>query len=180
MHPSSSHRRKHFSSRTACARVSRTIPERTKLLLVARSAGHCQFASCKRYLFEHHLTLTAGNFAQLAHIIPFSPDGPRGGHARIRWIHNPSNLMLLCPVCHKLVDDNPDTYPPALLRAYKGEQEKRVRHLMSLAPDMRTAVVQFKAPVHGQAVDIPVEQMVVAVQPPSYSPRTRVEQRLRH
>lgn len=73
--------------------------------------------------------------------------------------------MLLCPVCHKLVDDNPNTFPPALLRAYKAEQEKRVRHLMSLAPDMRTAVVQFKAPIHGQMVDIPVEQIVQAVQP---------------
>lgn len=146
--------------------ISRSVPWATKLLLTARSSGHCQFASCKRYLFEHHVTLAEGNFAQFAHIIAFSGRGPRGrSRSRTRPIHDVSNLMLLCPACHKLIDDNPDEYPVQLLGSYKSEQERRVRQVMSLAPDMRTAVVQFKAPIHGQSVDIPVEQMVEAVQP---------------
>ncbi len=146
--------------------ISRSVPWPTKLLLTARSAGHCQFASCKRYLFVHHVTLAEGNFAQFAHIIAFSRRGPRGRRrSRTRPIHDVSNLMLLCHACHKLIDDNPDEYPVQLLLRYKSEQERRVRQVMSLAPDMRTAVVQFKAPIHGQSVDIPVEQMVEAVQP---------------
>jgi cysteinyl-tRNA synthetase len=72
----------------------------------------------------------------------------------------PEDCVSLCHPCHKLIDDTPDDYPGQLLQRFKTEQEGRVRLVMSLAPDMRTAVVQFKAPIHGQAVDIPVEQMV--------------------
>src|ERR1051326_7959906 len=56
---------------------SRRIPERTKVLLAVRAGGRCEFDGCNNYLFEHPLTLQTGNFSQLAHIVAFSPRGPR-------------------------------------------------------------------------------------------------------
>ena len=56
----------------------REFPPLAPLLLFVRAGGHCEFDSCNRYLIQHHLTLTEGNFAEVAHIVAFRPDGPRG------------------------------------------------------------------------------------------------------
>jgi len=68
----------------------------------------------------HHRTLTAGNFAQAAHIVAFKDNGPRGnvqdGPDDINRI---THLMLLCPTCHKLIDDYPLDYPRERLEDIK-------------------------------------------------------------
>ena len=50
----------------------------TRLLLVVRAGGRCEFDGHNEYLLHHPLTLTPGNFAQMAHIVAFKEDGPRG------------------------------------------------------------------------------------------------------
>jgi hypothetical protein len=47
----------------------RAIPALTKIHLFVRAGGRCEFDGCNKYLLEHSLTLTEGNFAQLAHIV---------------------------------------------------------------------------------------------------------------
>ena len=77
-------------------------------MLFVRAGGRCEFDGCNSYLLEHHLTLTEGNFAEIAHVVAFKPDGPRGHEGtRPEEIHDVDNLMLLCPRCHKLIDDHP-------------------------------------------------------------------------
>lgn len=145
---------------------SRNIPERTKILLAVCAGGRCEFAGCNEYLFDHPLTLQAGNFSENAHIVAFSEIGPRGASGeRPSDINDAGNLMLMCAKCHKLVDDRPDDYPRDVLEKYKTEHEARIRHVTSLGPDLRTSVVQLKAKIAGSVVDIPAPQIYQAVAP---------------
>lgn len=136
------------------------------MLLAVRAGGRCEFGGCNVFLFEHPLTLTAGNFSQFAHIVAFNVRGPRGQTgARPSDINSIENLMLLCPVCHKLVDDHPVQYPRELLEQSKSDHEDRIALLTGLAPNARTVVLNFKAPVRGQAVDIPPSDIARALYP---------------
>jgi hypothetical protein len=144
----------------------RKIPDLSRLLLFVRAGGRCEFDGCNEYLLRHHLTLTEGNFSQIAHIVAFKPEGPRGKSLpRPADINDISNLMLLCPRCHKLIDDNPSDYTRKTLEEYKRRHEDRILHLTGLGPDLKTTVVQLKAKIRGQSVDIPVSQVTEAVAP---------------
>ena len=146
--------------------TARGVKPLTRLLLFVRAGGICEFDGCNRYLLEHHVTLTEGVFAEMAHIVAFKPDGPRGrSGARPVDINDVRNLMLLCPTCHKLIDDCPDDYTREALEKYKSSHEKRIRYMTSLSPDRKTAVVILKAPIGGQTVAVPFDQVVDATAP---------------
>jgi hypothetical protein len=102
----------------------------------------------------------------MAHIVAFKEDGPRGNVAlRPAYINDVSNLMLLCPKCHKLIDDHPSQYPVTVLQKNKESHEDRILHVTGLGPDQKTTVVQLKARIAGQAIAIPVAQVTKAVAP---------------
>lgn len=147
-------------------RITRVIKPLTRLTLFVRSGGRCEFDGCNKFLLEHHLTLTEGNFSQVAHIVAFSQDGPRGDSARRpKSVNDIANLMLLCPACHKLVDDNPEKYPVPVLEGYKRRHEERIHHLTGLGPDLKTTIVQLKTRIAGQTVTIPITQVMKAITP---------------
>src|SRR5262245_3477171 len=99
---------------------ARNILPLTRIALFVRANGRCEFDGCNRYLLEHPVTLTEGNFAEVAHVVAFKPDGPRGKEGtRPKNINDVTNLMLLCPQCHKLIDDNPRDYTRRTLEEYK-------------------------------------------------------------
>jgi len=146
--------------------ISRGIRDLTRLLLFVRAGGRCEFDGCNYYLLEHPLTLTPGNFAQIAHIVAFREDGPRGRAAtRPTYINDVTNLMLLCPQCHKLIDDAPQQYTVPVLQKYKQVHEDRIFLVTGLGPDLKTTVVQLKARIAGQSIAIPVAQVTAAVAP---------------
>jgi hypothetical protein len=147
-------------------RVQRGIRDLTRLLLLVRAGGRCEFDDHNDYLLQHPLTLTPGNFAQMAHIVAFKEDGPRGKFPLpAAYINDISNLMLVCPQCHKLIDDHPDQYPVSVLQKYKESHEDRIFHVTGLGPDKKTTVVQLKARIAGQTIAIPVAQVTKAVAP---------------
>ncbi len=144
----------------------RKIPPNAQLLLFVRAGGRCEFDGCNKYLLWHPLTLAKGNFAEAAHIVAFKPDGPRGNvSARPSDINDISNLMLLCPQCHKLIDNNPSDYTSKTLEEYKSRHENRIYHLTGLGPDLKTTIVQLKANIDGHSVAIPISQVSEAVAP---------------
>lgn len=148
------------------AEISRHIPDKTRLMLAVAAGGRCEFAGCNDYLFEHHLTLRGGVFGENAHIIAFSEDGPRAADVSgTPRVHEIGNLLLLCPECHKQIDDETDRFPADVLGQYKVAHETRVRLVTGLGPDMRTEVVQLKANVGGQPVGIPAPHVYEAVAP---------------
>jgi len=147
-------------------RVTRGIPEFTRLALFVRAGGRCEFDGCNKFLLEHPLTLKGGNFGQMAHIVAFSQDGPRGSETlRPKGINDSDNLMLLCPQCHKLIDDHPEAHTVQTLEKYKQNHEERIHHVTGLGPDQKTTVVQLKSRIAGQSVAIPVAQVTDAVAP---------------
>lgn len=154
------------SSTQSSVVLTRHVPDMTRLLLCVRAGGRCEFDGHNIYLFEHPLTLQRGNFGEMAHIVAFRNTGPRGDDAdRPDDINDVDNLMLLCPTCHKLVDDHPAEYPRARLEGYKCEHEDRVRHLTDLGADRKTSVIVFKARVAGHTVAVPFDQIVEATFP---------------
>ena len=80
-------------------------------------------------------------------------------------INDIGNLMLLCPPCHKLIDDNPREYSVTRLKAEKSCHEERIRHVTGFAEDHKTTVIQFKARIAGRAVKIPYSDITRAVEP---------------
>ena len=124
--------------------VTAQIGHPTRSALIAAAGGRCEFLGCPRYLFEHHVTKKPRNFSQCAHIIAFRPAGPRGDvEPRPAGINAFENLMLLCPSCHKLVDDAPAEFPAEKLRGWKQCHEERVRWLLDLPTENEAAVLEI-------------------------------------
>jgi hypothetical protein len=110
--------------------------------------------------------LTEGNFAQVAHVVAFRRDGPRGRvRSRPKDIHALQNLMLLCPQCHKLIDDQPKDYTRRALSEYKRRHEKWIKQATGLSQDRKTALIVFTAPIGKQTVSISYDHMLEAVAP---------------
>lgn len=139
--------------------IARSVPESTRCMLWGLAGGNCEFSGCNRRLLEHDVTSLQVNLGEAAHVVAFSERGPRGSKNRPKNIHSLENLMLLCPSCHKTIDDREDDFTRETLEEYKRTHEARVAHLVSLSPDMSTTVVQFKALIAGRAVDIPVNHV---------------------
>lgn len=147
-------------------KITRAIPKETEILLFTRAGGRCEFDGCNKYLLEHHLTYSEGNFAQKAHIVAFSLKGPRGNDPhRPADINDSENLMLLCHSCHKEIDDNPENYPRQTLEKYKKNHEERIHYVTGLGPEARTTVIQLKARIGGESVHIDFADIVKAVAP---------------
>lgn len=158
--------------------TSRNIDPKVRLHLFVVAGGHCEFTGCNDYLMEHHLTLTPGNFAQAAHIVAFKPEGPRGDVPdRPEDINNITNLMLLCPYCHKLIDDHPEDHPRETLEEMKRSHEMRIKLVTSLGPEMRTSLVIFQAPIGGHHIDISQDDVRKAINPryPASLPGTVID-----
>jgi hypothetical protein len=159
-------RKKKVSAPVSAVSLVRRVPPWARLLLYVRAGGRCEFDGCNKYLLEHHLTLAGGNFGEAAHIVAFKPAGPRGSDGpRPKDVDAVDNLMLLCPECHKLIDDNPGDYSRATLQLYKERHEARICHVTGLGPDLKTSVLTLKANIGKQAVSIPFGQITEATAP---------------
>jgi hypothetical protein len=145
---------------------TRHIPSIVRLALFVHAGGRCEFDGCNRYLLEHPLTLTEGNFAEVAHVIAFRPDGPRGKQRlRPSNINDLGNLMLLCPDCHKLIDEHPSDYTLRALDEFKSRHERRIRHVTGLGPGQKTSILAVLAPIGKQNVALPFDHVIEAVSP---------------
>lgn len=143
----------------------RKVPDLTRLLLFVRSGGRCELDGCNEYLLEHHVTRGTGVYGQMAHVVAFRSNGPRGGGQLQGGVHDPSNLMLLCGGCHKEVDSWPDRYTREVLENHKAIHEARILEATSVGPDRQTAVLIVKARIGDQPVALNLTQVVDATRP---------------
>jgi hypothetical protein len=99
------------------------ISLRTHKMLWGRSGNRCAFPDCRRELVEDEtLTDDPAVVGDEAHIVAREDDGPRGistltSDERDKY----ENLVLLCKIHHKKIDDQPNTYSVEYLRNLKVE-----------------------------------------------------------
>lgn len=121
------------------------IPEKVKYLLWAKSAGRCEFDGCNKPLWHDGLTQIEMNFADIAHIIGDSADGPRGDKVlSLEYCSDVSNLMLMCLNHHRMVDRNTKLYSENVLRQMKKAHEERMQRLTAIKSDKTSQVLIYK------------------------------------
>lgn len=104
----------------------------TKRHVEREAQWRCQFEGCGVDLREHSQTGLDGNFSYLAHIVAASPDGPRG-HAVLsaQLVDEPTNIMLMCDRCHRLIDRvAPDSFPAERLQAMRAAHIAEANRLL--------------------------------------------------
>lgn len=138
--------------------VRKSIPEAVKLQLWVKSAGRCEFKGCNTPVWYNGLTLSEGNFAEVAHIIGSSEIGPRGTGQSEDLQIDFSNLMLLCQRCHIEIDHHQRKYPSELLRRWKQEHEDRIEIQTSYPEDIhKSTVLLFSVNIGDRVVTINTE-----------------------
>ena len=98
-------------------------------MLWGRAGNRCAFPNCQQELvMDETGTDDASLIGEECHIVARSPDGPRGDDSYSKdKIDKYANLILMCRVHHKIIDDQPGTYNVAFLGDLKERHEKWVR-----------------------------------------------------
>ena len=139
-----------------------TISDRDRKILWARSGNKCSI--CKASLVvEKTVSDPAAIVGDEAHIVARSAGGPRAGLLDESKLDHYENLILLCKVDHKTVDDQPNEYTIERLHAVKSQHEAWVRRTLGresfppetelrLVADPSFGPVQLALLVSGRAV----------------------------
>ena len=106
-----------------------SISLKTHKMLWGRAASRCAFPDCRRELvMDASETDDESLVGDECHIVAPKPSGPRGDYPlppEQRDKYN--NLILLCKVHHKLIDDQLNTYTVERLQRMKEAHEEWVR-----------------------------------------------------
>lgn len=103
-------------------------------MLWGRSGNICAFPNCKKQLvMDISETDDISIVGEEAHIVAKEQEGPRGiSTLGIGERDKYSNLILLCSIHHKIIDDHPDRYTKDVLEAYKSLHETWVAENLKL------------------------------------------------
>ncbi len=118
------------------------VPTKIKLIVIARSAGICNFGGCNKILDQPTPADGDIHLYETAHVYPLADEGPRGvkgAKIPIAKKNAPENLILLCPNHHTQVDKAPKSHPVDSLRVMKRAMEEKIAAVRNLA----TADVTF-------------------------------------
>jgi len=107
--------------------------DKTRKLLWGRSGSQCAF--CRSELIMDATPQDNESVVgEECHIISGKPNGPRyNPEFRIDEIDSYSNLILLCRIHHKIIDDQPETFTADILRQLKANHERHVKETLKLA-----------------------------------------------
>jgi NB-ARC domain len=104
------------------------ISLKTHKMLWGRAASRCAFPDCRRELVMNRSEQNDESLiGEECHVVAREAKGARGKSAislKVRDAYD--NLILLCNIHHKLIDDQPDTYPVSRLKQMKADHEKWV------------------------------------------------------
>jgi hypothetical protein len=138
-----------------------SIITRDRKLLWARTGGTC--ALCKSYLT---VDAKSGNrdvvFGEEAHIVSEELNGPRFRPMPIKEVDAYTNLILLCPSDHKIVDEQVTYYTEQHLQALKREHEQWMKDkISSTTPAIKVRDPEVGKPIMFQRIDTGKELMNV-------------------
>lgn len=104
------------------------MPRNVERALYARCGGYCSNPDCRADLI---LTTEGGRaiaIGELAHVIAWSPMGPRGRERGLTEdVDRIENLVMLCPTCHTVVDAAPEEFPVEALVEWRESRASRIR-----------------------------------------------------
>jgi hypothetical protein len=123
-----------------------SITDKTRKVLWGRSGNLCAY--CNAHLVVDASALDSESVVgDECHIISGAPNGPRHDPSLdLQDIDNLTNLILLCRVHHKQIDDQPETFTAEILRQLKDDHEKKIRDSLSQSEKLEPVrVVRKKA-----------------------------------
>ncbi|MBV8298956.1 MAG: HNH endonuclease [Candidatus Eremiobacteraeota bacterium] len=120
------------------------ILEKDVKLLWGFAANRCAIPECRRILAQNPAVGGGGfTIGEMAHIVAEQPGGPRGDSALSdRQRNSYSNLILLCPTHHRIVDQDIETYTVSVLHSIKDEHETWVADKLS-PTDPKAAAAEY-------------------------------------
>lgn len=130
--------------------VTRYVPLPVQFMLWGVAAGRCELSGCNTPLWKSSVTQEQVNIAEKAHIYAFSSDGPRGNAGVPKdKLNDVSNLLLVCPACHKEIDQQKDggRFTVPILRQMKAQHERRIEIVTEIDSSKRSHVVLYGANV---------------------------------
>ena len=110
------------------------ITDKTRKLLWGRSGNRCAICKCE-LVMERVKSDGESVVGDECHIVAKEVDGPRGHEPVDVSADHYDNLILLCKVHHKLVDDQPNHYTASSLHRVKREHEHWVRSSLTVVSE---------------------------------------------
>jgi hypothetical protein len=101
-------------------------------MLFAASGGYCQNSKCSRELFIEYPEKRI-HIAEMAHVFAANDDGPRPNAALSEEERGAfENLILLCSLCHTIIDKAPEVFPDRVIVAWKRTHAAKLRSLFGV------------------------------------------------
>lgn len=147
------------------------LKEKDKLILFGKAAGLCEFPGCGKRLYEDDVTKQDLNFSQFAHVIGDSAAGPRGDKEKSEELGKDiSNIILLCPEHHKLVDSAEGVvkYTVEVLRKYKQEHEELVHKMTEIKGIEPSTVLIYAVNIGGSKCPVSYDDANMTIFPSHY------------
>lgn len=144
------------------------IPRKVQSLLWLKAGGRCEFRGCNKILYEDQVTQDPINESNIAHIISWTENGPRGDKVLSpKLATDISNLMLTCPEHNTLIDsgDNLEKYSVSVLQEMKREHEEAIRKLADLKTELPKRIIELRGMIHGQRPAITFKEEADALFP---------------
>lgn len=137
-----------------------SLKTRQQVLLDAH--GRCMFEGCGKNLTVDEITGQRGNFSYLAHNVAASERGPRGVFYLSGLLaDDPSNILLLCDVHHRLIDMIAKSdYPAERLADMRTRFCMDVNQLLNSLALPRIPAFCVSWPVHRQVVSLPTPTQI--------------------
>ena len=135
----------------ACPRGAASPDTHTQRRLFAASAGYCQNPGCERELFVD-VEGKSIHVAEMAHVFAASADGPRGAGGLSEAERGSfDNLVMLCAICHTIVDKAPEAYPDGKVLSWKRNHAEKLKALFGVVDfDSREAAREAVEPILSQ------------------------------
>jgi len=135
------------------------IPFTIQFKLWLASGGRCQL--CNENVYTDGYTLKEGNWANIAHIISWSPNAARGHRTLSKKLATDySNLMLMCSKHAKLIDTKKyiEEYPTERLKAIKSDHEQRIAKLTEITDEARTYPLIIQSNIGKNPVEVNLKE----------------------
>lgn len=115
------------------------VSDRTRKILWSRSGGRC--ARCHDLLVLDETPVSAASVVgEEAHLVARSPGGPRYAPLPDNEVDDIDNLVLLCRVDHKRIDDQVEEFPLERVREIRTRHEQWVAGSLNLTDDPGMAI----------------------------------------